>query len=106
MHVLHYFMYSCFVSQLLDESSNLKAGCKKDVIHDAFDAIYVSYIHNRSAILSFHLRPVMVDIVHSLPPEPAVFCTQPCTNGGGYSSIARHRNMAGYKYGKWSLLVV
>ena len=35
-------MYSCIISQFLDESSNLKAGCKKDV-HDAFDTIYVSY---------------------------------------------------------------
>ena len=48
MHILHYFMYSCFFSQLLDESSNLKAECKKDVVYDAFDAIYVSYIDNRS----------------------------------------------------------
>ena len=39
---MHYFMYSCITSQFLDESSNLKAGCKKDVFHDAFDAIYVS----------------------------------------------------------------
>ena len=40
MHILHYFMYSCIISQFLDESSNLKAGCKKDAVHDAFDAIY------------------------------------------------------------------
>ena len=45
-----------FVSQCLDESSNLKAGCKKDVVHDA---IYMSCIHNRSHDF-FHLRPVMV----------------------------------------------
>ena len=64
----------------MDESSNLKAGCKKDidVVHDAVDAIiYVSYIDNRSRdfiSIFFHLRPVMVDNVHSLPPEPAVLC--------------------------------
>ena len=34
-------MYSCTI-QFLDESSNLKAECKKDVVHGAFDAIYVS----------------------------------------------------------------
>ena len=70
-------MYSCIISQLLGESSNLKAGCKKDVVHDAFDAIYVSYIDNRSRdflCVVFHLRPVMVDTVRSLPPEPAVLC--------------------------------
>ena len=73
--LLHYFMYSCFISQFLDESSNLKAGCKKDFVHDAFDAIYVSCVDNRSRDFLcnfFHLRPVMVDIVRSLPPEPAV----------------------------------
>ena len=48
MHILHYFMYSCIISHFLDESSNLKAGCQKDVVHDAFDAIYVSYIDNCS----------------------------------------------------------
>ena len=49
MHIiLHYFMYSCIISQFLDKSSNLKAGCKKDVVHDAFDTIYVSYIDNHS----------------------------------------------------------
>ena len=48
MHILHYFMYSCIISQFLDESSNLKAGCKKDDVHYAFGAIYVSYIDNRS----------------------------------------------------------
>lgn len=48
MRKLHYFMYSYSVSQFLDESSNLRAGCKKDAIHDAFDAIYVSCIHNSS----------------------------------------------------------
>ena len=42
-------MYSCSVSQFLDGSSNLKAGCKKDAVHDAFDAIYMSCIHNRSS---------------------------------------------------------
>ena len=41
-------MYLCIISQFLDESSNLKAGCKKDVVHDAFDASYASYIDNRS----------------------------------------------------------
>ena len=77
MHILHYFMYSRYISQFLDEYSNLKAECKKDVVHDAFDAIYVSYIDNRSRDFLcnfFHLRPVMVDIVRSLPPEPAVLC--------------------------------
>ena len=48
MHILHYFMYSRCISRFLDEYSNLKADCKKDVVHDAFDAIYVSYIDNRS----------------------------------------------------------
>ena len=71
-------MYSCIISQFLDESSNLKAGCKKDVVYDAFDAIYVSYIDNRRSgdflCIFFHLRPVMVDTVRSLPPEPAVLC--------------------------------
>ena len=71
-------MYSRCISQFLDEYSNLKAECKKDVVHDAFDAIYVSYIDNRSRDFSicnfFHLRLVMVDIVRSLPPEPAVLC--------------------------------
>ena len=68
-------MYSCIISQFLDESSNLKAGCKKDVVHDAFDAIYVSYIDNRSRdFFLFYLCPVMVDTVRSLPPEPAVLC--------------------------------
>ena len=42
-------MYSCSVSQFLDGSSNLKAGCKKDAVYDAFDAIYMSCIHNRSS---------------------------------------------------------
>ena len=37
MHILHYFMYSRCISQFLDEYSNLKAECKKDVVHDAFD---------------------------------------------------------------------
>ena len=78
MHILHYFMYSCLISQFLDESSNLKAGCKKDVVHDAFGTIYVSYIDNRSRdfYVFFHLRPVMVmvDTVRSLPPKPAVLC--------------------------------
>ena len=64
--------------QFLDECSNLKAECRKNVIHDAFDAIYVSYyIDNRSRdflCIFFHLRPVMVDTVRSLPPEPAVLC--------------------------------
>ena len=41
-------MYSRCISQFLDEYSNLEAECKKDVVHDAFDAIYVSYIDNRS----------------------------------------------------------
>ena len=76
MHILHYLCsYSCIISQFLGESSILKAGCKKDVVHDAFDAIYVSYIDNRSRdflCVVFHLRPVMVDTVRSLPPEPAV----------------------------------
>ena len=66
--VFHYF---------LNEYSNLKAECKKDIVHDAFDAIYVSYIDNRSRDFLcnfFHPRPVMVDIVCSLPPEPAVLC--------------------------------
>ena len=35
--------YVCIVLQFLDRSSNLKAGCKKDAIYDAFDTIYVSY---------------------------------------------------------------
>ena len=67
------------VSQFLDESSNLRTGCKKDTIHDAFDAIYVSCIHNSSYKFLcnfFHSRPVMVAIIRSLPPEPAVLCTR------------------------------
>ena len=76
--MLQYFMYSCIISQFLDESSNLKAGCKKDVVHDAYDAIYVSYyIDNRShdfLCIFFHLRPVMVETVRSLPPKPALLC--------------------------------
>ena len=48
IHILHYFMYSYSASQFLDESSNLRAGCKKDAIHDAFDTIHVSCIHNSS----------------------------------------------------------
>ena len=36
-----YCITSCIISQFLDESSNLKAGSKKDVVHDAFDAIYI-----------------------------------------------------------------
>ena len=32
-----YFITLCI--HVMDESSNLKAGCKKDVVHDAFDAI-------------------------------------------------------------------
>ena len=58
----------------MGESSNLKAGCKKDVVHDALDAIYVSYIDNPSRdflCVVFHLRPVMVDTVRS---EPAALC--------------------------------
>ena len=51
----------------MDESSNLKAGRKKDVVHDAFDAIYVLYNEK-------NLCPLMVDTVRSLPPEPAVLC--------------------------------
>ena len=39
MCLLHYFMCSYSISQFLDGSSNLKAGCKKDAIHDVFDAI-------------------------------------------------------------------
>ena len=37
--------YIAICSQFLDRSSNLKAGCKKDAIYDAFDTIYVSYSH-------------------------------------------------------------
>ena len=79
MRILHYFMYSYSVSQFLDESSNLRAGCKKDAIHDAFDAIYKSCIHNSSRNFLcnfFHPRPVMVAIVCSLPLEPAILCTR------------------------------
>ena len=68
---------SCIISQFLDESSNLKTGCKKDVVHDTFDAIYVSHIDNHSRdflCIFFHLRPVVVDTVRSLPPEPVVLC--------------------------------
>ena len=31
-----------------NKSSNLRAGSRKDAIHDAFDTIYVSCIHNSS----------------------------------------------------------
>ena len=65
---------SCIISQFLDESSNLKTGCKKDVVHDTFDAIYVSHIDNRSRDFLCHLRPVVLDTVRSLPPEPVVLC--------------------------------
>ena len=71
-------MYSRCISQLLDEYSNLKAECKEDVVHDAFDAIYVSYIDNRSRDFLcnfFHLRLVMVDIVRSLPPVSQQICS-------------------------------
>lgn len=47
-------------------------------IDDAFDTIYMSCIHNRSRNFLrnfFHLHPIMVAIVRSLPPEPAVLCT-------------------------------
>ena len=68
----------------MDESSNLKAGCKKDVVRDAFDAIYVSYIDNRRSgdflCIFFHLRPVMVDTVRSLP-VPIVYLRNPLTSG-------------------------
>ena len=37
------------VSQFLDESSNLKAGCKENTFYDALDAIYVSCIHNSNS---------------------------------------------------------
>ena len=68
-------MYSYFVLQFLDGSSNPKAGCKKDAFHDAFDTIYVPYIHisNRNILCNFFLScPIMVDFVRPLPPEPAV----------------------------------
>ena len=48
MHNISLLYVFMFISQFLDESSNLKAGCKKDVVHDAFDAIYVSCIDNHS----------------------------------------------------------
>ena len=110
MQILQYFMYSCFISQFLDESSNLKAGYKKDVVHDAFDAIYVSCIHNRSHdffMYFFHLCLVMVNIVHSLPPEQAVLCAhalheqrwvgprlRACSVGGAWAYLWLHtRNL-------------
>ena len=86
---MHYFMYSHSVSQFLGGSSNLKAGCRTDAVHDAFDAICMSCIHNRSREFLrnfFHLRPVMVAVVRSLPPEPAVLGTRAlrCTNRDGW----------------------
>ena len=48
-------MYSHCISQFLDEYSNLKAECKKDVVHDAFDAIYVSYIILITAAAIFYV---------------------------------------------------
>ena len=66
------FHISYSVSQFLDRSSNLKAGCKKNAFYIiAFDAIYVSCIHDSSSNF-FHPRLVMTcTIVCSLPPEPA-----------------------------------
>ena len=32
------------ISQFLDGSSNVKAGCKKDAIHDAFDIPFMCHI--------------------------------------------------------------
>ena len=67
--------YVCIVLQFLDKSSNLKAGCKKDAIYDAFDTIYVSYSHiSRRNILCnfFQSCPVIYATVRSLPPESAL----------------------------------
>ena len=47
--------------------------------YDAFDAIYASCIDNRSRNFLcnfFHLTSVMVDIVRSLPSEPAIHCAR------------------------------
>ena len=91
MHILHYFMYSRYISQILDEYSNLKEECKKDVVHDAFDAIYVSCIDNRSRDFIcnfFHLRPVMVDIVRSLPPVSQRICSGQRICSAGIYSLA------------------
>ena len=60
-----------YVLQFLDKSSNLKAGCKKDAIYDAFDTIYVSYSHiSRRNILCnfFQSCPVIYATVRSLEP--------------------------------------
>ena len=85
----------CFTIIFLDESSNLKAGCKKDVVHDAFDAIYVSCIDNCSRYFLcnfFHLRPVMVDILSALYlRNQRYFVRTPCTNGGGWGHVLRTR---------------
>ena len=69
--------YSCIISQFLDESSNLKAGCKLFMVHLMPFMCHNNYIDNRSRDFFmdfFHFRPIMVDTVHSLPPEPAVLC--------------------------------
>ena len=68
------------VSQFLDGSSKLRAGCKKDVAHDAFDSIYVSCIHNSSRnfyVIFFTLvrQWSLLSALYRLRTEPAVLCT-------------------------------
>ena len=54
-----------------DGSSNLKAGCKKDAIHDAFDTVYVicSSQWPPNILLQFFFQscPVLVATLRSLP---------------------------------------
>ena len=105
MHILHYFMNSYSVSQFLDESSNIRAGCKKDAIHDVFDTIHMSCIHNsRCNFLCnfFHPRSVMVAIVCSLPPEPAVLCMRALRERRWVRPQLRAHSVGGTWVNPWS----
>ena len=88
MHILH---YSCIISQFLDESSNLKAGCKKDVVHDAFDAIYVSYIDNRSRdFFMYSLSPLSGNGRHcplSTSRTSGTLCARPARTEVGGATV-------------------
>ena len=55
----------------MDRSSNLKAGCKKDAIHNAFDTICHVLISVAAIVyvIFFQSCPVMVNTVRSLPLE-------------------------------------
>ena len=74
--VLYCHILCSYCSTILVASLNLKAGCRKDGNHGAFNTKFSVCVIYSCQWLQYFIQSclVMVATVHSLSPEPALLC--------------------------------